>query len=112
MRRRKDVSVGRDYECRGRDPANLLREIEVLLHRLADLAEQSPPVLRSRRQAGVELVHRRLLHSFRRGGADLSLLSKNVGVASVSSEWRRHDDQLTDDLGVSDRRLQGAASAE
>src|SRR2546423_7101605 len=112
MRRWKNVGVSRDNECRGRDPANLLREIEVLLHRLADLAEQSAPILRSRRQAGIELVHRRLLHSFGRRGADLSLLRKYVGVESVSSEWRRHDDQFTDDLGVSDRRLQGDASAE
>src|SRR5689334_13469789 len=70
MRGRKDVAVAGDDECRRGDAANLLGEIERLFHRLADLFEQPGPILRTRRDGGVQLVHRRLLHELRRGGVD------------------------------------------
>src|SRR5689334_1706193 len=53
MRRREDVAIVGDNECRRGDAANLLGEVESLFHRVADLVEQSRPVLRAGRNRGV-----------------------------------------------------------
>ena len=112
MRRWEDVGVCRDDEGRRLDAADLLREVEILLHRLADLAEQPGPVFGPGRDAGVQLIHRRLLHGLGRGGTDLALLRENLRIKRVAPERRRDHHELAHHLRVPDGGLQRHAAAE
>src|SRR5688572_26957209 len=98
----KNIRVSGDEEGRCLDPCDLLREIEVLLHGLTDLAEESGPVLGTRCDAGVKLIHRRLLHRLRRLRRYLRLLTKYVWVESVAPEWSGDEHELAHHVRVSD----------
>ena len=110
MRGWKDVGIPRDHQRRRLDAGDVLGEVEILLHCLADLAQQPWPVLRPRRDAAVELIHRSRFHRLRRSRVHLALLSKNVRIESIPPEWSRDDHEPVHDLGVTDRRLQRDAA--
>src|SRR4029078_190935 len=111
VRRWKDVAIAGDNECGRRDPADLFREIERLLHGVADLVEQSRPVLRLRSDRRIQLVHRRLLHVFRGRRIDVRLLRENFGGIAVPPEHGRDNAQLPDQLGMTNGELQRDAAA-
>ena len=110
--RREHVGVGGDEHRRDLEPADLVAEVEVLGHRRAHLLQQPREVLGPRREPHVRLVHRRALQVVRRCGADLALLGEHVRVDRAAPDVGRDDDQLPDELGVVDRRLERDAAAE
>src|SRR5215208_7427261 len=78
----------------------------------AELGEQDGPIFGPRRYAGVELVHRRLLHRLCGRGAHLFHPRKDLGVPSIALERGRDEHELTYGLGMLDRRSQGDPAAE
>src|SRR5207253_11293589 len=73
----RHVGVGGDNQGRHLEPADLVREIEILRHRLADLPKQAAEILWARRDPLVELIHRRILHELRGLGPEHALLRKH-----------------------------------
>src|SRR5207245_1036715 len=100
------VGIPRDDQRRGLDAGDLLGEVEILLHRVTDLAQEPWPILRPRRDAGIQLVHRRLLHLLGHRRAHLALLSEDVGIECIAPERRRNHHEFPDHLRVSDGQLQ------
>ena len=62
--------------------------------------------------SAVQLIHRGLLHRLGRRGAQLSLLSEDLGIERIAPERSGDRHELPDHLRVSDGRLEGDAAAE
>ena len=112
MARREHVGIGTSKERRHLQAADVLGEVEVERHRRADLVEQPTEVLRARRDALVQLVHRRVHHELRRVRAHLALLSEHLGVDRAPPDVRRDHHEPPDDLRVLHRRVERDAAAE
>jgi hypothetical protein len=86
---REHVGVGAGEQRRDSEAADLLAEVEVLRHRGRDLVEQPPEALGPRRDAPVEVVHRRVAHEVHRGRAHLALLGEHVRVDRAAADVGR-----------------------
>jgi hypothetical protein len=112
VRRRKDVGIACD-DHRGRfELRNLIREVEIFLHQVAELAEEARKVLWSGCDAGVKLIHRRLLHHLGRLRPDLRLLGEDVRVERIAFEVGRDNDELADEIRVSQGCEEGDPPAQ
>src|SRR5438045_1668886 len=101
------------HDHRGRlYSGDLLRVVEVALHHVPDLAKKARKILGPRRDARIELIHRRLLHELGRLRTDLLLLREHLGIDGTALEVCRDDDELPDELWVTDRDEGGNTATE
>ncbi|HZF54671.1 MAG TPA: hypothetical protein VE093_38750 [Polyangiaceae bacterium] len=112
VRRRKHVRVSRDDKRWRLNPTDVVRKIEIVAHRDADLVEQPRKILRPGRDALIHLVHRRLLHHLGHCSTYMHLLREELRIKRASPQCRRNHNEFVYDVGMPDSRLQSDPSAE
>jgi len=106
------VGIPGDDQRGGLDGCHVLGPVILPPEQVTELGEQHRPILRPRRDGGIELIHRRLFHWLGSLRTHLRHSGEDLGLPPIPLERGRDDHELAYHLRVPDGGLQGDAATQ